>query len=79
MDSNQHPFDVLPPHTRDFSRECATGEHQIQDFTEAVPRSGVILIGDFFAGLPEYATNNHFQKAVFYGTLIVPETWPFGI
>ena len=27
------------------------GAHQIQDFTEAVPRSGVILIGDrFFAG-----------------------------
>ena len=24
------------------------GAHQVQDFTEAVPRSGVILIGDFF-------------------------------
>ena len=24
------------------------GAHQVQDFTKAVPRSGVILIGDFF-------------------------------
>ena len=47
------------------------GAHQIQDFTEAVPRSGVILIGDFFAGLSEYVTNNHFQKAMLCGTLIV--------
>ncbi len=33
----------------------------------------------FFAGLSGYAMNNHFQKAMLCGTLIVSETWSFGI
>ena len=50
--------------------------HQVQDFTEPVHRSGVNLVGDFFAGISGYITNNHFQKTMLCGTLIVAETWP---
>ena len=34
----------------DRGQDWVQGAHQIQDLTEAVPRSGVILTGDFSAG-----------------------------
>ncbi|MBR0464568.1 MAG: hypothetical protein IJJ23_09375 [Clostridia bacterium] len=45
----------------------------------AVGVVGLAVLREFFAGLSGYVTNNRFQKAVFCGTLIVPETWLFGI
>ena len=77
-------FDVvfsIPPYC--YTRIPALKPYRFLSLIENVPARQAVLIeqgnpdrGPCFTGLTGYVTNPYLQKAMFCGTLIVPETRP---